>query len=83
MTLLLIAQLATRVVAANPVDRPAFGGHRFDEDWRAYCARFDPPPVWDRLKCLKLADRTTASIGADLRLRVEAVHRPGFGLSQP
>lgn len=69
--------------AANPVERPTFQSHRFDEDWRAYCAEVEPPSGLDLLKCLRLGDHTLASLGADLRLRLEAAHRPGFGLTQP
>lgn len=65
------------------VPRPSPAAHRFDEDWRTYCATVRAPRGVDRLKCLPLGRRTLASLGADLRLRVEAVHRPGFGLGQP
>lgn len=83
LELLLLGPLATRVVCAELPERPEFGAHRFDEDWRAYCAQFESPPVWHRLKCLRLGETGLVSLGSDLRVRIEAVRRPGFGLSQP
>jgi hypothetical protein len=72
--------------APKPIERPEPGAHRFDEDWRAYCRASANAsaalPLVDRPKCLRIGDAGLLSLGADLRLRAEAVHRPEFGVGQ-
>jgi len=65
---------------AQAPPRPHAAPHRYDEDWRAWCASAQPQRV-DRLKCLAVGD-ATLTLGGDLRERVEVVRNPGFGLEQ-
>lgn len=72
--------LAFAAGAAAAEGRPGFKSHRFDEDWRPYCADAGAPP--EPLKCVRLAGSALLSLGGELRERVEAASRPGFGLEQ-
>lgn len=80
----LLIGLAALAVAspalAQAPPRPNIAPHRYDEDWRAWCALAQPQST-DRLKCLAVGD-ATLTLGGDLRERIEVVRNPGFGLEQ-
>lgn len=63
-------------------DRPAFKSHRFDEDWRPFCAQAARTDLLDPLKCIAVAPEILLTLGGELRERVEIYDNPGFGLKQ-
>ncbi|MGB1560043.1 MAG: alginate export family protein [Sinimarinibacterium flocculans] len=67
-------------MAAFAAERPGFAAHRYDEDWRSYCAHARQPGSHDRIKCLSPGDATLISVGGEWRERIEAVDAPDFGI---
>lgn len=68
----------TPAVAQEAGERPEIRSHRYDEDWRDWCAR-QPPGGVDRVKCIRAGD-ALLSLGGEWRERVEVDANPGFGL---
>jgi len=66
---------------SETVKPPAVAAHRFDEDWRNWCAAARPKGL-ERLKCIAPSDDVTLSLGGELRERIEVVRNPDFGLDQ-
>jgi len=64
----------------EPPEPPPIRSHRFDEDWRAYCAAHPDPPAVYAPKCLRLGAYGLASLGGELRVRLEGARDPEFGL---
>lgn len=79
MAALMVALVMTNTAFAGN-DRPSYKPFRYDEDWRALCDPAKRSQWLDPLKCVRLADDTTLTIGGDLRERVEGASNPGFGL---
>ena len=72
------------LLAAGPAfaqeARPDFKLYRYDEDWRALCEPAARTQPLDAVKCLRLAEDTTLTVGGDLRARLEVASNPSFGL---
>lgn len=62
--------------------RPSYKSLRYEEDWRALCDPTKRTELLDSLKCVRLGDGSTLTLGGELRLRGEAVSNPGFGIRQ-
>lgn len=67
---------------AQEPERPGPLVHRFDEDWRPWCAAGEPRTATETIKCLSPAPDLNLSLGGELRERFEAARNPGFGLRQ-
>lgn len=72
--------LLTIGTCAAAAERPAIAAHRYDEDWRPYCASVAEPSGADRLKCLSIAESIDLALGGEWRERLEAVDAPDFGI---
>ncbi len=55
---------------------------RYDEDWRGLCDPAHRRQWLDRLKCIKLDERTTLTLGGELREYFEASQNPEYGLNR-
>jgi hypothetical protein len=76
-----VAALLAACLPALGAEQPGFAAHRYDEDWRSFCAATAAPAGIDRLKCLALPGEALLSLGGEWRERFEAVDAPRLGLS--
>lgn len=69
---LLFASAAHAADDVSPAPKPSFALHRFDEDWRGYCARQDrPSDASTAIKCIEMGAQTLLTLGGELRERIE------------
>jgi Alginate export len=76
--------LAAAIIAAPATastERPGYATFRYDEDWRPLCSPSEERSTsLDAIKCIRITETTTLTLGGDLRVRTELVDNPGFGL---